>query len=218
MFVSWWSSAVHPVVSMLAHLFPCFLFQDLEFNFRADTGPNSSSTVDAVAAVSTIFKLETALCMLASFCKASLASHLVQICSTCTTLIHATADERQTEGERAGKRGERKRETRRDRCRKDTSLLPIGPKVVPFWGSYLEFYKGIPKKELLWGLWVMLKTLELECHPLLLKLPKKSMKNDPENDVTTGKFTQLYIMQSYRCAETDKDDGDSHDCDDDYYD
>ena len=23
--------------------------------------------------------------------------------------------------------------------------LPIGPKVVPFWGSYLEFYKGIPK-------------------------------------------------------------------------
>ena len=33
-------------------------------------------------------------------------------------------------------------------------LLPIGPKVVPFWGSYLEFYKVIPKKELLWGLWV----------------------------------------------------------------
>ena len=25
-------------------------------------------------------------------------------------------------------------------------LLPIGPKVVPFWGSYLEFYKVIPKR------------------------------------------------------------------------
>ena len=24
--------------------------------------------------------------------------------------------------------------------------LPIGPKVVPFWGSYLEFYKVIPKR------------------------------------------------------------------------
>ena len=24
--------------------------------------------------------------------------------------------------------------------------LPIGPKVVPFWGSYLESYKVIPKK------------------------------------------------------------------------
>ena len=36
--------------------------------------------------------------------------------------------------------------------------LPIGPKVVPFWGSYLEFYKVYnPKKELLWGLWVELK-------------------------------------------------------------
>ena len=25
-------------------------------------------------------------------------------------------------------------------------FLPIGPKVVPFWGSYLEFYKVIPKR------------------------------------------------------------------------
>ena len=25
-------------------------------------------------------------------------------------------------------------------------ILPIGPKVVPFWGSYLEFYKVIPKR------------------------------------------------------------------------
>ena len=24
--------------------------------------------------------------------------------------------------------------------------LPIGPMVVPFWGSYLEFYKVIPKR------------------------------------------------------------------------
>ena len=24
--------------------------------------------------------------------------------------------------------------------------LPIGPKVVPFWGSYLEFYKVIPER------------------------------------------------------------------------
>ena len=24
--------------------------------------------------------------------------------------------------------------------------VPIGPKVVPFWGSYLEFYKVIPKR------------------------------------------------------------------------
>ena len=34
------------------------------------------------------------------------------------------------------------------------NYLPLGPKVVPFWGSYVEFYKVIPKKELLWGLWV----------------------------------------------------------------
>ena len=33
-------------------------------------------------------------------------------------------------------------------CKKGL-LLPIGPKVVPFWGSYN------PKKELLWGLWVI---------------------------------------------------------------
>ena len=26
------------------------------------------------------------------------------------------------------------------------SRLPIGPKVVPFWGSYLEFYMVIPKR------------------------------------------------------------------------
>ena len=25
-------------------------------------------------------------------------------------------------------------------------LQHIGPKVVPFWGSYLEFYKVIPKR------------------------------------------------------------------------
>ena len=24
--------------------------------------------------------------------------------------------------------------------------LPIGPKVVPFWGSYFEFYKLLPKR------------------------------------------------------------------------
>ena len=24
--------------------------------------------------------------------------------------------------------------------------LPIGPKVVPFWGSYFEFYKVLPKR------------------------------------------------------------------------
>ena len=33
--------------------------------------------------------------------------------------------------------------------------LPIGPIVVPFRGSYLESYKVIPKKELLWSLWVI---------------------------------------------------------------
>ena len=32
--------------------------------------------------------------------------------------------------------------------------LPIGSKVVPFRGLYLESYKVIPKKELLWSLWV----------------------------------------------------------------
>ena len=32
--------------------------------------------------------------------------------------------------------------------------LPRDPKVVPFWGSYIESYKVTPKKELLWGLWV----------------------------------------------------------------
>ena len=26
------------------------------------------------------------------------------------------------------------------------NLLPIGPIVAPFWGSYLEFYKVIPKR------------------------------------------------------------------------
>ena len=26
------------------------------------------------------------------------------------------------------------------------TLLPIGPKVVPFGGSYIEFYKVIPKR------------------------------------------------------------------------
>ena len=31
------------------------------------------------------------------------------------------------------------------------SALPIGPKVAPFGGSYLDFYKVIPKKELLWA-------------------------------------------------------------------
>ena len=25
-------------------------------------------------------------------------------------------------------------------------FIPRGPKVVPFWGSYLEFYKVIPKR------------------------------------------------------------------------
>ena len=30
--------------------------------------------------------------------------------------------------------------------------LPIGPIVVPFWSSYVESYKVVPKKELLWGL------------------------------------------------------------------
>ena len=27
-----------------------------------------------------------------------------------------------------------------------TYNIPIGPIVVPFWGSYLEFYKVIPKR------------------------------------------------------------------------
>ena len=31
-------------------------------------------------------------------------------------------------------------------------VYPKGPKVVPFGGSCLEFQKGNPKKELLWGL------------------------------------------------------------------
>ena len=25
--------------------------------------------------------------------------------------------------------------------------IPIGPKVVPFWGSYSEIYKVIPKRD-----------------------------------------------------------------------
>ena len=33
-------------------------------------------------------------------------------------------------------------------------LVPIGSKVVPFCGSYLESYKGNTKKELLRSLWV----------------------------------------------------------------
>ena len=35
--------------------------------------------------------------------------------------------------------------------------LPRGSIVVPVWGAYLESYKIIPKKELLWSLWVGLK-------------------------------------------------------------
>ena len=27
-----------------------------------------------------------------------------------------------------------------------SGFIPIGPKVVPFWGSYIEFYKVIPKR------------------------------------------------------------------------
>ena len=36
-----------------------------------------------------------------------------------------------------------------------TKALPIGPKVVPFWGSYLEPYKVIPKGATMgpMGLW-----------------------------------------------------------------
>ena len=37
-------------------------------------------------------------------------------------------------------------------------VLPIGPIVVPFWGSYFESYEVIPK-ELLWGLWVVKVTV-----------------------------------------------------------
>ena len=40
----------------------------------------------------------------------------------------------------------------------DFARVPIVPIVVPFGGSYLESYKVIPKKELLWGLWVSLRT------------------------------------------------------------
>ena len=29
---------------------------------------------------------------------------------------------------------------------KPSNTSPIGPKVVPFWGSYLEFYQVIPKR------------------------------------------------------------------------
>ena len=36
------------------------------------------------------------------------------------------------------------------------STLPIGAIVVPFGGSYLGSYKIIPKKELLWSLWLKL--------------------------------------------------------------
>ena len=32
--------------------------------------------------------------------------------------------------------------------------LPIGPKVIPFWGSYLEFYKVIPKRNY-FGAWYL---------------------------------------------------------------
>ena len=31
-------------------------------------------------------------------------------------------------------------------CLLGCGVLPIGPKAVPFWGSYLEFYKVIPKR------------------------------------------------------------------------
>ena len=40
---------------------------------------------------------------------------------------------------------------------------PIGPNVVPFWGSYFEFYKVIPKKELLWGLGVESRVQAFGC-------------------------------------------------------
>ena len=34
-------------------------------------------------------------------------------------------------------------------------VIPIGSKVAPFCGLYLGSYKAIPKKELLWSLWVV---------------------------------------------------------------
>ena len=33
--------------------------------------------------------------------------------------------------------------------------IAIGPKVVPFWGFIFRILSGNPKKELLWGLWVV---------------------------------------------------------------
>ena len=40
--------------------------------------------------------------------------------------------------------------------------LPGGPIEVPFGGSYIESYKVLPNKELLWGLWVQLCKGNLE--------------------------------------------------------
>ena len=39
-------------------------------------------------------------------------------------------------------------------CRVDEVSVPISSIVVPFWGSYLDFYKVTPNKEPLWSLWV----------------------------------------------------------------
>ena len=39
------------------------------------------------------------------------------------------------------------------------SGLPRGSIVVPFGGSYIESYKVIPNKELVWSLWVLTSVL-----------------------------------------------------------
>ena len=53
-----------------------------------------------------------------------------------------------------------------------TLLAPIGSKVVPFCGSYLESYKVIPKKELLWSLRATTASKQQGTHETL---PKKAI-------------------------------------------
>ena len=67
--------------------------------------------------------------------------------------------------------------------------LPIGPKVIPFWGSYLEFYKVIPKRNY-FGAWYLVMKVpftRLYCWhrlaPLWQRLPVDSAVVRPREGV-----------------------------------
>ena len=68
--------------------------------------------------------------------------------------------------------------------------LPIGPKVVPFWGSYLENYKVIPKKE---GLCV-------DPHPRYLQAGQRTMHELSERVALRAAVLQTLLSEGRRTA------------------